>query len=372
MGRMTDRLIALARRTVKVPPQREMDMLMTGGGTNFDGASRHEFAGVGSSGDFVHRFPKWDSNDERSHRSTDSRYQGNPNQRGAGKGGRVVIIAGFQGVSREREITTLGRGGSDTTAVALAAVLHADACEILTDVTGLFSADPRLVPNARLLPHCSYEEALELASLGAKMHPRSVEMARRFKVSVRIASSAQAELPGTLVSEKSETKDSKMESVTIRGIASKDGYHFFKVQTDLSSLLKITSGQKMPLRLFSATEKEVRLVCEGEKAESLTALLVSHGIVFEQKDKIAIVSAVGEGLSASFEDLPAFVGAIEKSGASCYFVVREFAFDHRRDCERVQRKSRAGAPRRPRRTGVGPRCGDTPRMVFNPASLLAK
>ncbi|MGE5707773.1 MAG: aspartate kinase [Bacteroidota bacterium] len=113
--------------------------------------------------------------------------------------GNVVIVAGFQGITDDFEITTLGRGGSDTTAVALAAALKADMCEIYTDVPGVFTADPRTVPNAQLLPEISYDEMLELASLGAQvLHPRSVEYAKKYGIFLRVRSSFD-DHPGTVV-----------------------------------------------------------------------------------------------------------------------------------------------------------------------------
>src|SRR5205085_9473074 len=105
-------------------------------------------------------------------------------------GGKVAIVAGFQGVSTTRDITTLGRGGSDTTAVALAAALHADACEIYTDVEGVYTADPRIVPNARKLPHLSFEEMLEIsATAGRVLALRSVDVARNHDVPLHVRSS---------------------------------------------------------------------------------------------------------------------------------------------------------------------------------------
>lgn len=139
--------------------------------------------------------------------------------------GCVVIVAGFQGVSAEREITTLGRGGSDTTAVALAAALEADRCEIYTDVDGVFTADPRRVPGARVIPRISHAEMLEMASSGAQvMHARAVEIAARFGVDIRVLSSftdadADTESRGTLITQTSE----RMEELVLTGIASSRG-----------------------------------------------------------------------------------------------------------------------------------------------------
>ncbi|MCS7063034.1 MAG: aspartate kinase [Methylacidiphilales bacterium] len=129
--------------------------------------------------------------------------------------GQVVIVAGFQGQDEQGHITTLGRGGSDLTAIALAAVLKADCCQIYTDVDGVYTADPRLVPNARKIPVISYDEMLELAALGAKvMQARSVEFAKKFGVVFEVRSSFSEE-EGTIV--RSETKD--MENVVVRGVS---------------------------------------------------------------------------------------------------------------------------------------------------------
>jgi aspartate kinase len=127
----------------------------------------------------------------------------------------VVIVAGFQGQTPEGQITTLGRGGSDLTAIALAAALKADLCEIYTDVDGVYTADPRIVKNARKLPEISYDEMLELASLGAKvMQSRSVEFAKKFGVVFEVRSSLN-DNPGTIVKEETQS----MEDVVIRGVS---------------------------------------------------------------------------------------------------------------------------------------------------------
>ena len=113
--------------------------------------------------------------------------------------GRIVVIAGFQGLTPSDDTTTLGRGASDLTAVAMAASIEADVCEIYTDVDGIYTADPRLVPEARIIPHVGYEEMLEMASLGAKMNPRSIEMAAVHKVPMLITSSHNNEAQGTRI-----------------------------------------------------------------------------------------------------------------------------------------------------------------------------
>ena len=121
--------------------------------------------------------------------------------------GNIVIAAGFQGIDENFNITTLGRGGSDTTAVALAAVLRADACEIYTDVDGVYTTDPRHLPEARRVPQVSYDEMLELASLGAGvMHSRSIEFAKKFAVPIHVRSSF-SDIPGTMIVAEPEAPD---------------------------------------------------------------------------------------------------------------------------------------------------------------------
>lgn len=138
---------------------------------------------------------------------------------------RIVVITGFQGISKFDDFTTLGRGGSDTTAVALAAALHADACEIYTDVDGVFTADPRIVSTARKLDEITYDEMLELASLGAGvLHNRSVEMAKKYGVQLVVRSSLNTS-EGTVVKE-----ESKMEKMLVSGVATDKNVVQFAVE----------------------------------------------------------------------------------------------------------------------------------------------
>lgn len=136
--------------------------------------------------------------------------------------GRVVIVAGFQGVSRSKEVTTLGRGGSDTTAVALAAALSADRCDIFTDVDGVYTCDPRRVRGTRLIDCIDYQEMVELATAGAQvMHPRAVEIGARYSVPIRVLSSFRDDDEGgTLIT----NRDARMEGLTLTGLACEGGY----------------------------------------------------------------------------------------------------------------------------------------------------
>lgn len=213
MGDQTDELIAKARKLHPEPDPREMDMLMAVGeqmsialmaiAIHSEGCEAISLTGAqaGIRTDNVSSKAKIKSiHTERLWRELDQ--------------GQIVIVAGFQGVDVHDNITTLGRGGSDTTAVALAAALEADRCDIFTDVDGIYTADPRMVPEAKRLETIDYDEMLELASLGARvMHSRAVEIAKRFEVPFRVRPSAE-EGKGTLV-----TQVEDLEQVDVRGAA---------------------------------------------------------------------------------------------------------------------------------------------------------
>jgi aspartate kinase len=214
MSGVTDGLIKMAREIMPLPSEREMDMLLATGeqttialtamalhALNIEACSLTG-AQAGIVTDGVHTKAKIQNiTPQQVHRLLDS--------------GKVVIVAGFQGQTQEGQITTLGRGGSDLTAIALAAALKADLCQIYTDVDGVYTADPRLVKNARKLSVVSYDEMLELASLGAKvMQSRSVEFAKKFGVVFEVRSSLN-DNPGTIVKEETPS----MEDVVIRGVS---------------------------------------------------------------------------------------------------------------------------------------------------------
>jgi len=217
MGDTTDELLDLARQVTPLPPGRELDMLLTSGErismallamaiANL-GHEARSFTGsqAGVITDAVH-------GKARIIDVTPGRIQT------ALDAGHIAIVAGFQGVSVDtKDITTLGRGGSDTTAVALAAALEADVCEIYTDVDGVFTADPRIVPTARKIHHLSNEEMLEMAASGAKiLHLRCVEYARRFDMPIHVRSSFSAN-EGTWVSD--QPQGERVEAPMIAGVA---------------------------------------------------------------------------------------------------------------------------------------------------------
>ena len=197
-GKKTDELITLARELTKAPPPREMDMLLSTGEQEsvalvamaIHDMGEHAISLTGSQIGIV---------TDRSHTKARIVKISTDRMREALEAGRIVIAAGFQGVDDAYNITTLGRGGSDTTATALAAVLEAAECEIYTDVEGVFTTDPRLVEKARKVDRISYDEMLELASVGAGvMHSRSIEFAKKYRVPLRVRPSYSDD-PGTLI-----------------------------------------------------------------------------------------------------------------------------------------------------------------------------
>ena len=213
MGKTTDKLIAQANEINPHPPKREMDMLLVTGEQISVSLMAMAFHALG--------VPAVSLNATQLPMVTTSAY-GNAKLkrieteriRHELEARKIVIVTGFQGINKYDDMTTLGRGGSDTTAVALAAVLHAEVCEIYPDVEGVYTADPRIVPNARKLQEVSYDEMLEFASLGAKvLHNRSVEMAKKYGVKMVVRSS-MTRAEGTVVKE-----ETKVERMLVSGVA---------------------------------------------------------------------------------------------------------------------------------------------------------
>jgi aspartate kinase len=214
MSGVTDNLIKLAKEIMPLPTEREMDVLLATGEQQTIALTAMALHALG--------VPAASMTGSQAGIRTDGVHTKAKIHNISPKklhdllaAGNVVIVAGFQGETPEGQVTTLGRGGSDLTAIALAAALKADLCQIYTDVDGVYTADPRIVPNAKKLNEISYDEMLELASLGAKvMQSRSVEFAKKFGVVFEVRSSLN-DNPGTIVKEESKS----MEAVVVRGVA---------------------------------------------------------------------------------------------------------------------------------------------------------
>ncbi len=310
MGKSTDNLIKLANDVSGVQPSRELDMLLSTGerismtlvcmalaGVGIDAIS---FTGsqVGIITDTVHTKAK--ILEIKGDRVREALAQG-----------KVCVVAGFQGVSTEKEITTLGRGGSDTTAVALAAALGADSCEIYTDVTGVFSADPRIVPQARKLQSINFEEMLEMAGAGSKVLAlRSVEFARNHNVPIQVRSSFTWE-PGTWITSQEPSMEDPIISsvvtdvseakVTVRKVPDRPGISaslfepLAQANVNVDMIVQNTSTDGTTDISFTVPKADMKVAIGI--VESVAKQIGAAGIA--QDDAIAKISLVGAGMKTS-------------------------------------------------------------------------
>ncbi|KGM44896.1 aspartate kinase [Neobacillus niacini] len=307
MGKSTDQLVDLAKEISAAPNKRDMDMLLSTGeqvtiallsmALNEQNLPAISFTGwqAGIVTEPVHG----------NARITTINTEAVKNQLDDGK---VVIVAGFQGITENGQITTLGRGGSDTTAVALAAALNADKCDIYTDVTGVFTTDPRYVKSARKLQSVSYDEMLELANLGAGvLHPRAVEFAKNYQVKLEVRSSMER-VKGTVIEEEASME----QNLVVRGVAFEDEITKVSVLglanslTSLSTIFTTLAENHLNVDIIvqSTTEAETANLAFSIKTqdlmETLKVLENSKDVLnYEQLDaenQLAKVSIVGSGM----------------------------------------------------------------------------
>ncbi len=307
LGETTDELLRLAQQISPHPPERELDMLLATGeqvsvallamAIQALGHDAISFTGpqVGIVTDAVHTKAK--IIDIKSERILDEIERG-----------RIVIVAGFQGVTVDQDITTLGRGGSDTTAVALAAKLKADVCEIYTDVEGVHSADPRIVSDARKLPVISYDEMLEMSATGAKvMQLRAVEYGKNYGVLIHVRSSFSDE-PGTLIKEGEEmlerpiisgiTYDVGEAKVTILDVPDRPGVaaRVFRALADanvnVDMIIQNVSEKGYTDISFTVAKEDLRRASEVMK--KVVGELDARGLTCDEE--IAKVSLIGAGM----------------------------------------------------------------------------
>lgn len=219
----------------------------------------------------------------------------------------IVVIAGFQGISRYEDITTLGRGGSDTSAVAIAAAMHADLCQIYTDVEGVYTADPRKVKNARKLDEISYDEMLELATLGAQvLHNRSVEMAKKYNLELEVLSSLTC-APGTIVKEAAKmekmlisgvAKDTDVARISVTGVPDRPGLAF-KMFSKLAA--KDINVDIILQSIGRDDTKDISFTVAKDKGKEAVAILEDYiatigGNKVLYDDRVAKISIVGAGM----------------------------------------------------------------------------
>ncbi|KZZ85904.1 MULTISPECIES: aspartate kinase [Bacillaceae] len=307
MGKTTDQLVSLAGEITSKPSKREMDMLLTTGeqvtiSLLTMALQERGYEAVSYTGGQAGILTESRHGNARITNIEDDRISNDLAH------GRIVVAAGFQGKDENGEITTLGRGGSDTTAVALAAALKADKCDIYTDVTGVYTTDPRYIQGARKLAGISYDEMLELANLGAGvLHPRAVEFAKNYQVALEVRSSMHDER-GTLIEEESTLE----ENLIVKGIAFEDQVTRVSVcglPNDLSTLSTIfttlaENGVNVDIIIQSVTDKENASISFSVKTndleETIDVLETHKGKIkfkkIESEKGLSKVSIVGSGM----------------------------------------------------------------------------
>ncbi len=295
MGRTTDGLLDLARQISETPDPRELDMLVSVGeriscalcAMAIHDLGHEAISLTGSQAgivtDTVHGKAKIvDVRARRIHEALDR--------------DEIVLVAGFQGVSSEQEVTTLGRGGSDTTAVALASALGAQVCEIYTDVDGVFSADPRLVENARKLDVLSFEEMLEMASSGARvMATRSIEVARSHNVQLHVRSTF-TDAPGTWIREEDKQM---LEKALISGVVHQRQETVYRVEgVSAARLFAALADASVNVDTIVQTGTEIVFSAPVEDKPDATRALDSLGVHWTARDDLGKVSLVGAGMKS--------------------------------------------------------------------------
>lgn len=312
MGKTTDELLALAKRVSEDPPRRELDMLVSTGervsmallaiaihARGFDAVSF-----TGSQSGIITNDRHFDARilEVRPHRIEDELSRG-----------KIVIVAGYQGMSYRREITTLGRGGSDTTAVALAAALGAERCEIYSDVDGVYSADPRVVPDARHLPEIDLASLQEMAEAGAKvLNAQAVEWARRARIAIHARRTGDDYSRGgggreTVAVESTEPKN-------VRAVVGLDRVVHARIAGgELRAFAEAAARAELPLLDVSASAEGATCaipLLNVPDWESKRARIAELGRAVMLEEGCAIVSVVGDGLTTGARALPEFLEAL--------------------------------------------------------------
>ncbi len=331
MGKTTDGLLALARQITAAPDPREMDMLLATGEQVTIALLAVALQALGFKARSL-TGPQAGLRTDRAHTQARLTQITAERVRATLDAGAVAVVAGFQGLSDDDEITTLGRGGSDLTAVALAAALKADVCEIYTDVDGVYTADPNVVPDARKLPRVAYDEMLEMASLGATvLQARSVEFAKKYGVTVHVRSTFKPD-PGTIVTR----EERGMEDVVVTGITHD------RSQAKIS-LLRVPDRPGIAAQVFGALgAKRIVLdmivqnisrdgytdisftVPRGDAAPATAALeeiaraIGAAGVVHDER--VAKISIVGVGMRSHSGVAARMFGALAREGINIQMI----------------------------------------------------
>jgi aspartate kinase len=295
MSGETDKLIGLAQQLSESPPEREMDMLLSSGERVTSALTAMAVQALGHKAKSMTGRQAGIITDTVHTKARIERISGEQIKK-ALKDGYIVVIAGFQGVTEgETDVTTLGRGGSDLSAVAVAAAAGADLCEIYTDVDGVYTTDPNIVPSARKLRKISYEEMLELASLGAKvLQTRSVEFAMKYNVPVVVRSSFN-DNPGTLVAK----EDKDMENVVVSGVA------YDKNQTKIT-IVDLPDKPGIAARLFdtiAGTNVVVDMIVQNVSSDGKSADISFTVPKTDSRRALEVTEAVAKELGAGKVDM---------------------------------------------------------------------
>jgi len=330
MGKNTDALLGLAGEICEHPPAREMDMLVSTGeqvSVSLVAMAIHSLGAKAVSLTGGQIGMKTDNSFSKARIQSISTHR----IEGLLDDGNIVVAAGFQGIDDDLNITTLGRGGSDTTAVALAAVLGADACEIYTDVDGVYTTDPRLLPEARRVDVISYDEMLELASLGAGvMHSRSIEFAKKFGVPIHVRSSF-SDTEGTMIVAEAESRSQPVSGaamtpdearVTVLGVPDVPGksQQIFSAISDQKIAVDMVVqnvGKKgranvsftVPCEELEATLQAVESVMEAVGAEAIT-----------HDDQVSKVSVVGSNMATQTSVASRMFRALAEAGVNIHMI----------------------------------------------------
>ena len=326
MGKTTDELIEMAGQITSSPNERELDMLISTG----------EQVSIALLTMAIHSLGWWDAISftgmqagivtNAVHTKAKVTAINHKKLKSALEKGKIVIVAGFQGIDASGDITTLGRGGSDTTAIALAAQLEADRCEIYTDVDGVYTADPRIVPSARRIPTISYDEMAEMASLGARvMHYRAIDLARNYKVKILVKSSF---VPGegTLIKEvgsmlekvivRGVTQETNVGKIVVQGVPDIPGvaYKLFKALAEEEIIVDmiIQSSHRNEINdiAFTVALSDFNKVIQITK--QLAEKIGAEGVISEPE--VAKVSIVGAGITSDPAIAARMFGALAKEG----------------------------------------------------------
>lgn len=312
MSGETDKLIGFAHEITERPDEREMDLLLSSGEriTSALTAMAIQKLGHGSMS-FTGRQVGIRTDSSHTKAMIESIEAGRLTI--ALDEGKIPVVAGFQGIDEFSDVTTLGRGGSDTTAVAIAAALEADLCEIYTDVEGVYTADPRIVPDARKMERVYYDEMLEMASLGAKvLHGRSVEFAKKYNVPLVVRSSFN-QAPGTLVTKEDGgmekvvitgiTHDKNQTRITLKGVPDRPGI----AARIFNAIAKANLNVDMIVQNISSADSATDLSFTVSKAEADRAFEITQKVSEELGSKgvsinkeVAKVSIVGVGMQSHF------------------------------------------------------------------------